>query len=152
MSSTPAIRKAKTRKKNAIFSICPSRNPNDNIVTTGTRIMVISAIALLLYLFSSSAPASMVFTLFIWILGHFSEELRFVGEKATNILAKIIIWVVYHLTPDLSYYNYRDYWIASQIPEAGFFMWIFIYSIAYIGICLSISNFLFSQKSSKYEK
>lgn len=110
------------------------------------KVMVMSAIALLFSLFSTSAVSSMSFTVLIWILGHFSEELKFLGEKSANVLIKTITWVIYNITPNFSYYNYRDFWAAAQTPPASWFVWMVIYTSAYTGVCLVLSNFLFSQK------
>lgn len=110
------------------------------------KIAVVSAIALFFSLFSTSAPLAMVFTFFIWVIGHFSEELRFMGTKATNVLAKGIITVMYYISPNLSYYNLRDFGQAPAVPGIDWVAWILIYSATYIGVCLVVSNFLFSQK------
>ncbi|MFH1283457.1 MAG: hypothetical protein ABII27_07310 [bacterium] len=117
-----------------------------SIVLSFIKIMVMSSIALLFSLFSTSAPTSMVFTIFLWLMGHFSEELKFMGEKATNIFIKIVIWVLYNITPNLSYFNYRDFWSAANAPGIMWFVWMVLYSFFYITICTTISNFLFSQK------
>lgn len=110
------------------------------------KIVVMSAIALLFSLFSTSAVSSMSFTILVWILGHFSEELKFLGEKSGNVLIGIIAWVIYNITPNFSYYNYRDFWAAAQTPPASWFGWMAVYTLAYTGVCLVLSNFLFSQK------
>ena len=110
------------------------------------KIMVMSALALFFSLFSTSAAASMVFTIFVWLLGHFSEELRYVGERSNIVLVKLVVWVLYHLTPNLAYFNYRDFWASATQPPLTWFVWIVLYSAAYIGSCLYIAHFLFSQK------
>jgi len=110
------------------------------------KVAVVGSLALLLSLFSTSAASSMTFTIFFWILGHFSEELRFLGEKAGNGLVKALIWMIGEITPNFSYYNIRDFWAAPLQPPPAWFGWMAAYTLAYVGVCLFLSNFLFSQK------
>lgn len=117
-----------------------------SLILSFGKIMVMSAIALFLALFSTSAPASMAFTIFVWIIGHFSEELKFMGEKTGSVVAKSVIWAFYYISPNLAYYNYRDFWVAGQLPGISWFAWIAAYSLTYITICLMVSSYLFSQK------
>ena len=110
------------------------------------KVAVIGSLALLLSLFSTSAASSMTFTIFFWILGHFTEELKFMGEKSGNAVAKALIWLISEITPNFAYYNYRDFWLAASQPPPSWFGWMGLYTLAYIGVCLFLSNFLFSQK------
>jgi ABC-type transport system involved in multi-copper enzyme maturation permease subunit len=110
------------------------------------KVVVMSAVALLISLLTTSAVTSMSFTVLVWILGHFSEELKFLGGKSTNVLIKLITWIIYNITPNFSYYNYRDFWTAVQTPPPIWFGWMAVYTVAYTGMCLIFSNFLFSQK------
>ena len=110
------------------------------------KVLVVSAVALVFSLFSTSAVSSMSFTVLLWILGHFSEELRFLGQKSVNVLVKALVWAVYHVTPNFSYYNYRDFGDAISTPPASWFGWMGIYTLAYLAVCMVLANFLFSQK------
>ena len=109
------------------------------VITTG-------AVALFFSLFSTSAPASMTFTLFTWIAGHFSEEMKFLGEKSANPFIKAVIGLFYYLAPNFSYFNYRDFAQATQIPPPSWFAWVFLYALAYSAICLFLSQKLFSKR------
>ncbi|OGS18288.1 MAG: hypothetical protein A3J83_07055 [Elusimicrobia bacterium RIFOXYA2_FULL_40_6] len=110
------------------------------------KVVVMSAITLLISLFTTSAVTAMSFSVLIWLLGHFSEELKFLGEKSANLFVKAVVGVIYNITSNFSYYNYRDFWAAAQTPPVAWFGWMIIYTFAYTGICLILSNFLFSQK------
>ncbi|OGS27933.1 MAG: hypothetical protein A2297_08015 [Elusimicrobia bacterium RIFOXYB2_FULL_48_7] len=110
------------------------------------KIIVMSAITLLISLFTTSAATAMSFSALVWILGHFSEELNYLGEKSANIIVKSVVWAIYNIAPNFSYFNYRDFWAAAQVPSAAWFGWMIIYTFSYTGICLILSNFLFSQK------
>jgi Cu-processing system permease protein len=110
------------------------------------KLIVVGSLSLALALFSTSAPTAMTFTLFLWAIGHFSEELHFLGEKSANGLLKFFVWVFYHAAPNFSYFNYRDFLFAGHPPSGIWFFYLACYAIGYTGICLWIAAFLFSRK------
>lgn len=110
------------------------------------KLMVVGALALALALFSTSAPTAMTFTLFLWGIGHFSEELRFLGEKSANALVKFLVWVFYHAAPNFAYFNYRDFQYSGHPPTGMWFLFLACYTVGYSGICLWIAAYLFARK------
>jgi len=110
------------------------------------KVAIIGALALLLSLFSTSTASAMTFTIFFWILGHFTGELQFLSEKSNHSTVKVLVWAMQKITPNFSYYNYRDFWAAVSTPPASWYFWLVAYTFAYVGVCLFLSNFLFSQK------
>lgn len=116
------------------------------LLCASAKVMATGAIALFFSLFSTSAPASMTFTLFAWIAGHFSEEMRFLGEKSANPLIKAAIAIFYHLAPNFNYFNYRDFAQATQVPPSSWFAWLFLYAIGYTATCLFLAQLLFARR------
>jgi Cu-processing system permease protein len=110
------------------------------------KLAVVGSLALALSLFSTSAPTAMTFTLFLWAIGHFSEELRFLGQKSANIFVKLLVWVFYHAAPNFAYFNYREFLYANHPPSAAWFLFLLCYAAGYTGVCLWISAFLFARK------
>ena len=110
------------------------------------KITVVGALALALSLLSTSAPTAMTFTFFLWALGHFSEELRFLGQKSAQPLVKGVVWVFYHAAPNFAYFNYRDFLYANQLPPAAWGLYLACYTLGYAGLCLWIASFLFARK------
>lgn len=110
------------------------------------KIAVVGALALLVSLFSTSAASAMTFTLFFWALGHFSEELNYLGQKSANPLIKGAVWAFYNLAPNFSYFNYRDFWAAARTPPATWFLSLGAYAVCYTGVCLWLSSFVFSKR------
>lgn len=109
------------------------------------KLAVVGSLALLLSLLTTSAASAMSFTLFLWVLGHFSEELRFLAQKSANPLFQAAIWCFCNLAPNFSYFNYRDFWLASRQPPWAWFASLAAYAFCYSGVCLWISTFLISK-------
>jgi ABC-type transport system involved in multi-copper enzyme maturation permease subunit len=109
------------------------------------KIVIISAVALFLSLFSSSAVSSISFTVFLWILGHFSEEIRFLGNKSTFLAGKLFAKTVYYIVPNLEYFNMRDmYDVPGRLGA-----WILtssVYGLIYASAFILLSAFLFEKK------
>lgn len=117
-----------------------------SILCTMMKVQVVGAAALVLSLFATSAPTAMTFTIFLWVLGHFAEEMRFLGERSNSLLVKGLVKVLYVISPNFSYFNYRDFADATTAPGLAWFGWLFAYTAAYTIACLLISNALFSKR------
>jgi hypothetical protein len=109
------------------------------------KIAVTGALALALSLFSSSANAAMVFTAFLWTLGHFSQELSFLAERSGNAAVRALVWTAQHAAPDMAYFNYRDM-LGAGLPAGPWYGWTLAYTLCYAGLCLYVSCWVVSQK------
>lgn len=98
------------------------------------KMSVVGVLALALSLFSSSAPTAMAFTLFLWVLGHFAPEMSFLAGKSGSPLVSGLVGFVRLLTPDMSYFNYRDF--AGAEPGGLWLIWLLLYALTYAGIGL----------------
>lgn len=112
----------------------------------GGKICIIGSVALFFSLFSTSAVSSISFTVFFWILGHFSEEISFLSSKISNIWLKMFMKAIYYLIPNMQYFNLRDFWDVPQISG----IWIplaMIYGLVYsiFFICLSLWMFKYKE-------
>jgi ABC-type transport system involved in multi-copper enzyme maturation permease subunit len=109
------------------------------------KIAIIGSLALFFSLFSSSAISSISFTFAFWVLGHFSEEMRFLGRKADLVMTKVLASVMYYITPNLQLFNIKDFWDIPQIVSA----WIYpalLYGVFYSFLCVLFSLLLLRYK------
>lgn len=106
---------------------------------------IMSSLALLLSLALTSEAAAMAFAVFLWVLGHFSSEMRFLADRSGSAFLKTAIVAFSHAAPDFARINYRDFWHAPA-PEAGWLLWALVYCLAYAGACLALSVQIFEQK------
>jgi Cu-processing system permease protein len=109
------------------------------------KMMVMSSLAIFFSVFSTSAAASVVFTLFFWMLGHFGHEMRYLADKSGEAATRAIMSVVLWLAPRLSALNYRDVFGVPQnagpafLPALG-------YTLLYSGAALLLTLALFKKK------
>jgi Cu-processing system permease protein len=106
---------------------------------------VMGALSLLLSLALTSEAAAMSFAVFLWMLGHFSSEMRFLADRSGSSFLKTTIIAFSHAAPDFAHFNYRDFW-HQPAPPASWLMWAGVYALAYTGACLALSVQLFEQK------
>ena len=107
------------------------------LILSAEKIAVMSAVALFFSLVSTSAVTSICFTICFWIMGHFSAEMLFLGDKFPNVAEKLLLKTVYYLAPNFQYLNLRDFWDVPNI--AG--VWIgagaaygLLYSVFLVGL------------------
>jgi ABC-type transport system involved in multi-copper enzyme maturation permease subunit len=106
---------------------------------------VMGALSLLLSLALTSEAAAMAFSVFFWILGHFSSEMRFLAERSGNAALKTAITAFSHAAPDFAHFNFRDHWNGTQ-PGHGWLLWAGLYALGYCAACLALSVQIFEQK------
>jgi hypothetical protein len=79
------------------------------------------------------------------VLGHFTEEISFLSSKATNMALKVVLKIVYFLTPNLQFFNLRDFWDVPHIVGS----WLFVpfgYCAVYSAFCIVMSIWVFKKK------
>jgi len=115
------------------------------ILLSAGKITIIGSISLFFSLFSTSAVSSISFTIFFWVLGHFTEEISFLSSKITNVGLKVVLKIAYFLTPNLQFFNLKDFWEVPHIVGS----WLFIplgYCVAYSAFCIAMSILVFKKK------
>ncbi|MBI3565305.1 MAG: ABC transporter permease [Elusimicrobia bacterium] len=109
------------------------------------KVTVMSALALLLSLALTSEAAAMAFSVFFWILGHFSAEMRFVAEKSGSALLRSVLLAFSRAAPDFAHFDYRNAWHAGA-PDPWWLLAGAAYALAYAGACFALSVQVFEQK------
>ena len=106
---------------------------------------VMGALALLLSLALTSEAAAMAFSVFFWILGHFTAEMRFVAEKSGNALLRTALLGFSNAAPDFTRLNYRDAWHAGA-PSPAWVAAAALYALGYCAACLALATQVFEQR------
>jgi ABC-type transport system involved in multi-copper enzyme maturation permease subunit len=107
---------------------------------------VITALGLFFSLSSTSAPASTIFTLFFWLLGHFKGEIRFVAEKTGSVLLEGGMKAFLFVVPDLTLLGYRDLLGVPNLWEGAHLGWGALHAALYVAACLFLSSAFFARK------
>ena len=87
----------------------------------------------------------MAFAVFLWMLGHFSSEMRFLADRSGSAFMKTALVAFSHAAPDFAHFNYRDFW-HQPAPGADWLFWAAVYALAYTAACLTLAVQLFEQK------
>jgi len=112
------------------------------------KVVIISGLAILFSLISTSAISSVSFTFFLWILGHVTDHLKYLNYVLVQKGVKITIFLkaIYYLLPNFQYLNVKDY-IGYPNPLAGAtILWQITYSLVYASVVTWLSVLVFSRK------
>jgi ABC-type transport system involved in multi-copper enzyme maturation permease subunit len=108
------------------------------------KIVVITAVAIFFSLFATSTVSAVSFTLFFWVLGHFSQEIRFLAEKSGKAAVIAVCDVFYYLAPNFHILNLRDFPASSG---TGRWLWAAGgYGFCYAAAALALSAWIFRRK------
>jgi hypothetical protein len=109
------------------------------------KVAVMGALSLLLSLTLTSEAAAMAFAVFLWVLGHFTAEMRFLAERSGNPLTRAALTAISHAVPDFAHFNARDAWHAGDL-SVGWAAAAALYVLGYCAACLALSVQVFEQK------
>jgi ABC-2 type transport system permease protein len=109
------------------------------------KIAVMGALSLLLSLALTSEAAAMSFALFLWTLGHFTSEIRFIADRSGSSALKTALVAFASAAPDFARLNYRDFW-SGPLPGGEWLAWAALYALAYCAACLALAVQVFEQK------
>lgn len=110
------------------------------------KIAMVAGIAIFFSLFSTSTVASVVFTFFFWLLGHFGPELRHLAAQSDNALTGFLVKAVLFLTPNFAWFTARDIFHVPGVSLPGDIAMSLGYALLYTCACLLLSTALFSRK------
>jgi ABC-type transport system involved in multi-copper enzyme maturation permease subunit len=113
-----------------------------------------TAIALLFSTFSTPA-LSALFTLFLWVIGHFNSDLLAFGALTKSGSVKWLCRILYYVLPNFS--NFNIIGSANVIESAAYYRpidmiavgWITLYGFLYSGVLLLVTMFIFSRREFK---
>jgi len=112
------------------------------------ELMLITAIALFFSTFSTPI-LSAAFTFGLFIVGHFTTDLRnfdqVINSEAAARVARALYWVL----PNLSQFDVKSQVVHGVHVPAGYLLNTAGYAGLYIGMLLTISMFVFSQRDFK---
>ena len=115
---------------------------------------LVTAVALFFSTFSTPV-LSVLFTLFLWIIGHFGSDLKNFGEMTQSSSAEWLCSVLYYVIPNFSNFQMLDgrYVLqaagysqtANPLAVAG----VVFYSIVYSALVLSLGVMIFRRRDFK---
>ena len=112
------------------------------------ELMILTGVALLFSSFSSPALSALL-TFFIFIIGHFSADLRGLATSMGSTGARWLFGGIYYLLPNLANLSYITPAAHGQLPEAIQLGAAVLYSLIYIAVILSAATLIFSRRNFK---
>ncbi|MGM0567932.1 MAG: ABC transporter permease [Elusimicrobiota bacterium] len=108
------------------------------------KVLMVIALSLLISLISTSTATSFISIFFLWALGHFSNELKYLASETSGALSFIVDFT-YLIAPNFSRLNYKDIFHAA---EFDFYTLLnsFAYSSFYSAAILTLAVIIFRKK------
>lgn len=112
------------------------------------ELTILTAVALLFSSFSSPA-LSALFTFFIFIIGHFSADLKTFAATLGSSGARWVFTGLYYLLPNLANFSYITPAAHGQSPPLMTLVVSLAYAVVYISILLTAATLIFDRRSFK---
>jgi ABC-type transport system involved in multi-copper enzyme maturation permease subunit len=112
------------------------------------ELMILTSIALLFSTFSSPALSALL-TFFVFIIGHFSADLKSLATTTGSMSARWLFAGLYYLLPNLSNYSYITPAAHGQTPGAMGIIAALLYAAIYIAVVLAAATLVFSRRNFK---
>ena len=112
------------------------------------ELLILVAVALLFSSFSSPALSALL-TFFVFVIGHFSAELKGLSESFGSGGGRVLFAALYYLLPNLSNYAYITAASHGRTPPASVFAGSVVYGLAYIAVLLAASALVFKRRNFK---
>jgi Cu-processing system permease protein len=112
------------------------------------ELTILTAVALFFSSFSSPALSALL-TFSLFIVGHFSADLKAFASSLGGGGARLLFGGLYYLLPNLSTYSYITPAGHGMVPPAGLFLAAVVYALAYVAVLLSAATLIFSRRNFK---
>jgi ABC-type transport system involved in multi-copper enzyme maturation permease subunit len=112
------------------------------------ELMILTGIALLFSSFSSPALSALL-TFFVFIIGHFSADLKSLSASMGSTAARGLFGALYYLLPNLANYSFITPTAHGHSPSPGFVAAVGVYAIVYITVILAVATLVFSRRNFK---
>jgi ABC-type transport system involved in multi-copper enzyme maturation permease subunit len=112
------------------------------------ELMILTGVALLFSSFSSPALSALL-TFFVFIIGHFSSDLKVLATSMGNTGTRWIFSGLYYLLPNLANYSFITPAAHGRVPEIGHASIVILYALVYVTLILSVATLIFRQRNFK---
>jgi len=112
------------------------------------ELAILTAVALLFSSFSSPALSALL-TFFVFIIGHFSSDLKSLAASTGSTSARVFFKAIYYALPNLATYSFITPAAHGQVPTAANLAAAVLYAITYIVVILAAATLIFSRRNFK---
>ena len=112
------------------------------------ELMIITGVALLFSTFSSPALSALL-TFFVFVIGHFSADLKTLSNTSNQVAARLVFRALYYLLPNLTTYSVITPAAHGISPDMQSILLAFAYTIVYDVVLLLGATLIFSRRNFK---
>jgi ABC-type transport system involved in multi-copper enzyme maturation permease subunit len=112
------------------------------------ELMIMTAVALLFSSFSTPALSALL-TFFVFIIGHFSADLKGLATTSGGMAARWLFRALYYLLPNLANFSSITSAAHGVTPGSGSFALAVLYAIVYVSVLLAAATLIFSRRNFK---
>lgn len=112
------------------------------------ELMILTGIALLFSCFSSPALSALL-TFFVFIIGHFSADLKGLANSMGSTAPRWLFRAIYYLLPNLANLSFITPAAHGQLPQPGLVLATVAYALIYISVILAAATLIFRRRNFK---
>jgi len=112
------------------------------------ELIIITGVALLFSTFSSPALSALL-TFFVFVIGHFSADLKGLGSTSNQVGARLVFRALYYLLPNLTTYSVITPAAHGLSPDLQSILLAVAYTIVYDVVLLAGATLIFSRRNFK---
>ena len=112
------------------------------------ELMLLTAVALLFSSFSSPALSALL-TFMVFIIGHFSTDLKSLATSLGSTSAGWLFSGLYYLLPNLANYSFITSAAHGHAPSPAYVFATALYALVYIIVILAAATLVFSRRNFK---
>ena len=112
------------------------------------ELTIITGVALLFSSFSSPALSALL-TFMVFIIGHFSADLKNLASSMDSVVARGLFVSLYYLLPNLSNYSYITPAAHGQLPGATNVLLAMLYAAVYIAVTIAVATLIIGRRNFK---
>ena len=112
------------------------------------ELMILTGVAMLFSSFSSPALSALL-TFFVFVIGHFSADLKTLANSMGSAPARWFFAGLYYLLPDLANYNAITTAAHGFVPDLRALIAAVGYGFIYIAVLLAATTLIFSRRNLK---
>ena len=112
------------------------------------ELTILTAVALLFSTFSSPALSALL-TFFVFLIGHFSGDLKNLASTSSSASARVVFRALYYLLPNLTTYSVITPAAHGVAPDAQTLGLGAAYAVVYITVVLAAATMIFSGRNFK---
>lgn len=112
------------------------------------ELAILTGVALLFSSFSSPTLSALL-TFFVFIIGHFSSDLKSLASSMGSAGARFFFKALYYLLPNLGNYSFITPAAHGQVPSAESVAMAVVYALTYLILLLTATTLIFRRRNFK---